>query len=268
MNVKKVLLSLSFIISIALSIDVFADCSPNDNCWHNVAIAYSWIFGQKGDLTIGNTTSELDVTPKDVVENLDLIDFILQLHLETCKGKWAFMIDPTILATTERTTLTTPLPTPNPQNLTLNITSKTKFSLVDAGVFYTLFSRCFCETQRWIKLEGLFGIRNLYMDADIDISPLTRLSNGANWFGALAGARLTAHVYNGLNLSLRGDVSAGSRSYSYSATALFIYQFRRHFVLGGGFRYLDFCGENDSGDDRFDLDVCYYGPVLGLGVLW
>lgn len=268
-KISKILSPLFLITSLIISPIAFADCNTiGDDCWQNSAILYGWIYGQKGDMTIGDNIAEVDITPKEVLENIDLIDFLFQLHWETCNGKWAFMIDPTILALTAGASLTTPLPTPRPKNITLNITSKIKFSLVDFGVFYTVYSRCFCESRRWIKLEVLGGGRNLYFVGDINIDPLVRLSNGANWFSALAGARFTASVYHGLNLSIRGDVSAGSRSHSLGATALIAYQFHPNFVVAGGFKVLHFCGENGSGENRFDMDICYYGPVLGLGVIW
>lgn len=247
----------------------YAQCMEcNQDCWQNTAIYYSWIFGQRGCMNVGSSEADIDVTPKDVLQNLDLIDFIFQLHLETCKKRWAFMIDPTILAVTSRVSLTTPLPTPRPRSIRLDITSKIKFTLVDFGAYYTAFARYFCDTNRWVKLEVLAGGRNLNQDADIEIAPITRTSSGANWLGAMIGARATAHVYPGLNVWMRGDVSVGSRSHSYGGNAMFGYQFHQNFVLAGGFRILDFCGENGTGDNRFDMDLFYYGPILGLGVVW
>lgn len=250
------------ILCLGFAPSVFATlCPPSTTCcWQNTLAMYGWVFGQRGCMDINGETIDVDVTPQDVLENLDIIDFILQIHMETRKGRWAFMIDPTFLKTTVSNQIA---------NTRLSVVTKTGFVLVDFAGFYTIGTHCFCTPGRWLQAELYVGGRDLYSEFDANLQPFQfAINEGNNWLAAMIGTRVTFHVNDCVNLWFRADVAAGSHNHSYNFQAFASYAFSKNWFVAAGFRALDFCGTENVAINPYKMDMLYYGPILGVGLQW
>lgn len=232
-------------------------------CWKNTFGIYSWIFAQQGDMRIRGNTVNVDVTVGNVLRNLNLIDFILQAHMETSNGIWSFFVNPTILKVSH--SLRQELPGPLPD---IKVKASIASNIIDFSAAYSFYDRCFRNGCSSLKLELCAGGRNVYFASDVKLNQFNKVDDAANWLGFLMGIRATCHVTPSIDLWTRLDASYSSSSHSFGWALLSSYAFTSTFKVLGGVRAIDFCGKDGSGQNRFVMDVTYIGPVLGAALNW
>ena len=61
-----------------------------DSSWQFTLSPYLWAAGLSGSVGIGRAVSEVDLSSRDILDNLDIG---AMLHFEARKGRWAFLFD-------------------------------------------------------------------------------------------------------------------------------------------------------------------------------
>ncbi|RJP66346.1 MAG: hypothetical protein C4532_16160 [Candidatus Abyssobacteria bacterium SURF_17] len=233
--------------------------------WEFTILPYLWMAGLEGDVVVKGTTSAVDASFGDILDNLD---FAYQLHLEAKKGKWAFFIDPTYMKISVDESATTPLGA----TVDAELTSETW--LVEGGVFYRIDERAIGDDGvRTLAIDLLGGVRynNLKSETDIKGSEgmLDIDADGTkDWVDPIVGGRIQARLTEKLIVNLRGDIGgfdiSGSSDFAWNVLAALGYNLRENVTLMVGYRALGVDYDDGNGDDRFEYDVTMSGPYVGM----
>jgi hypothetical protein len=227
--------------------------------WTEIGI-YAHMLGIEGDATVGNVTSDVDVSFSDILDNLD---FGFMGFVEHRRGKWSFIgdvahLDVSADKTRSRTSVT---------SLTLDV--EYKQTLVEAFIGYRVFEQNQGEAQFGIDL--LVGARynEVAFELDVQASLLGLTTSRSrnpeeDWVDGVIAARVQYGHDNGWGVSALADIGDGSDSSSYQLLGIVSYRFKNNIRVFGGYRlyHLEFTG--DSEGRRFDLDLDYTGPVIGV----
>lgn len=247
-----------FICTLSIPINSFAENSNNDesDSWRFMIAPYAWIFGMNGTLTLNDTTSDVSTTPMDTLEMLGDIDFIGELHVELTKDRWTLLFDPTYLKLTQDVSVG-----PIGASITPEIT------FVDFGAFYSLAESSLIAHQKPAVFQVLAGGRYYSMKAKIAPDRLPSVSGDQDFLTPIIGARVLAPLSKNWKLALRGDYGGfdiDDVTETWSASVLGNYSFNQKIELVAGFRVLAVNFEKGSGQDRFDINMRFWGPLIGV----
>jgi len=247
-----------FLLATLFGCVMLTPAHAQDN-WTEVGI-YAHMLGIEGDATVGNVTSDVDVSFSDILDNLD-IGF--NGFVEHRRGKWSFIGDVAYLnvsaeKTRSRTSVT---------SLTLDV--EYKQTLAEAFVGYRVFEQNQGEAQFGIDL--LVGARYNELDFELDVrASLLGLTTSASrnpdqdWVDGVIAARVQYGYDNGWGVSAWADIGDGSDSSSFQLAGFVSYRFKNNIRVIGGYRLYHIENTGDSGGRRFDLDLDYTGPLLGV----
>ena len=235
--------------------------AANENQWHFVVTPYAWLFGMNGDMTVKGSTSDVDITPIDLLKNISILDFVGQLHVEAQRGNWSFMIDPTYIKASPSATL-------GPINVDVTV----EMTLIDFGVFYKVYQQTYPNDQA-VSLELFGGGRYMYLKNEIALSAkpgAITVVGSQGWVDPIIGGRAISRITKNVFAWFRADVGGFgvSSKFTWSAIAAVGYDFNRRVALVGGFRGLGYDYSTGSGSDEFKMDMTYYGPIIGLKFQW
>ncbi len=231
--------------------------------WTEVGI-YGFMTGIEGDATIdgtlGDVTTDVDVSFSDILDNLDIGFMGFAEHR---RGKWSFIGDVAYLKiSAEKTTSRTPV-----SSTTLD--AEFEQTLGEAFVGYRVFAQNQGEAQLGIDL--LVGARYNERAFELDVTAsLLGLTTSASrkpdedWVDGVIGARVQYGHNNGWGVSAWADIGDGSDSSSYQLACFVSYRFKNNIRVFGGYRQFSFEYTVVSGGRRFDLDLDYTGPMLGV----
>ena len=227
--------------------------------WTEVGI-YGFMLGIEGDATIGNVTTDVDVSFSDILDNLDMG---FMGYAEHRRGKWSFIGDVAYLnVSAEKTTSRTPV-----SSVTLD--AEVEQTLVEAFIGYRVFAQNQGEAQLGIDLLG--GVRYNKLDFELDVrASLLGLPTSASrnpeedWVDGVIGARVQYGHNNGWGVSAWADIGDGSDSSSFQLMGIVSYRFKNNIRVFGGYRLYNLEYSGDIGGRRFDLDLDYTGPILGV----
>jgi len=247
-----------FLLATLFGCVMLTPAHAQDN-WTEVGI-YAHMLGIEGDATVGNVTSDVDVSFSDILDNLDLG---FMGYAEHRRGKWSFIGDVAYLnvsaeKTRSRTSVT---------SLTLDV--EYKQTLAEAFVGYRVFEQNQGEAQFGIDL--LVGARYNELDFELDVrASLLGLTTSASrnpdqdWVDGVIAARVQYGYDNGWGVSAWADIGDGSDSSSFQLAGFVSYRFKNNIRVIGGYRLYHIENTGDSGGRRFDLDLDYTGPLLGV----
>lgn len=227
--------------------------------WTEVGI-YGFMLGIEGDATLGNVTSDVDVSFSDILDNLD---FGFTGFVEHRRGKWSFIGDATYLKfSAEETRSRTPV-----SSVTLD--AEFEQTLAEAFVGYRVFEQNLGEAQFGIDLLGGARYNDLTFELDARASLLgLTISASRNaevdWVDGVVAARVQYGHENGWGISAWADIGDGSDSSSFQLAAIVSYLFKNNIRVFGGYRQYSFEYTGDSGGRRFELDLDYSGPMFGV----
>jgi hypothetical protein len=150
-----------------------------------------------------------------------------------------------------------------------------KLALLTAGGSYRLGTWKLSDTAGknapTVTVAGIFGVRYTYLDVDLDLKGIGDASGDQDWFDPLVGARAFFDLSERWTLSMQGNVGGfgvGS-DFTWGAMSTIGYRFRlfsekNNSRAAAGYRaiYQDY--QDGSGDDKFEWDITYHGPILGL----
>ena len=91
----------------------------------------------------------------------------------------------------------------------------------------------------------------------------TRLAAELRVDGVVAARVKYGHEY-GWGVSGWADIGAGSDSSSYQLMGILSYRFKNNIRVFGGYRLYNLDYEGVSGGNKFELDLDYHGPMLGV----
>jgi len=227
--------------------------------WTEVGI-YAFMTDIEGDATLGNVTTDVDVSFSDILDNLD---FGLMGFAEHRRGKWSFIGDVAYLnVSAEKTTSRTSV-----SSLTLD--AEFEQTLGEAFVGYRVFAQNQGKSQFGIDLLGGARYNELTFELDTRASLLgltTSASRKAeeDWVDWVVAARVQYGHENGWGVSAWADIGDGSDSSSYQLMGIVSYRFKNNIRVFGGYRLYNLEYTSDIGGRRFDVDLDYAGPMLGV----
>jgi len=227
--------------------------------WTEVGI-YAFMMGIEGDATIGNVTSDVDVSFNDILDNLDMV---FSGFVEHRRGKWSFIGDVAYLkVSAEKTRSRTRV-----SSLTLD--AEFEQTLGEAFVGYRVFAQNQGKSQFGIDLLGgaRYNELALELDARASLLGLTRSASRnpeADWVDGVVAARVQYGHENGWGVSAWADIGDASDSSSYQLMGIVSYHFKNNIRVYGGYRLYHFEYTGDHEGRRFDVDLDYTGPMIGV----
>ena len=227
--------------------------------WTEVGI-YGFMLGIKGDATIGNVTTDVDLSFSDIWDNLDIGGMAFVEHR---RGKWSFIGDVAYLKISDEETIyRTPV-----SSTTLD--AEFEQTLAEAFVGYRVFEQNQGETQFGIDLLGGARYNELTFELDTRASLLgltTSASRNAeeDWVDGVVAARVQYGHENGWGVSAWADIGDASDSSSYQLMGIVSYHFKNNIRVYGGYRLYHFEYTGDHEGRRFDVDLDYTGPMIGV----
>ncbi len=231
----------------------------SQDSWTEIGV-YGFISDIGGETKIGDTTTEVDVSFSDLLENLDMGFMGFAEHR---RGKWSFIgdvfyadisVDDTIAAD---------------PNTSVKLNVELKQILAEGFVGYRVFAKDHGNARLGIDLLGGARYNKIEVDLGVEATQVglttsASRSRDEDWVDGVIGARVQYGLNNGWGVSGWADIGEGSDSSSYQLAGFVSYRFKNNVKLFGGYRYYDFKYEVGSGASRIELDLDFSGPMLGV----
>lgn len=227
--------------------------------WHFLIAPYGWIFGMRGDMIIRGTRSTVDMTPHDILNLLDDVDFIGELHMEAEHGPLTLMVDPTYLK------LTTDVGV-GPIGVTLS----PSLTILDFGAFYTVLTNpALHDATSPVKFQLFAGGRYFKMKLKISPKRFPSASGSQHILAPIVGGRLIFPIDKKFTFTARGDIGGfdfDDTQSTWSATLLGQYAFNKCVTLAVGYRFLGihFIKNVAGTTTKSGMNITFYGPVVGI----
>ncbi len=225
-----------------------ANNSPQTEGWHFLVAPYLWGSAVSGDVTLqGGRTRDFYLSFGDILRHFE---FGVQAHMEASHGPWTLMLDPTYLR----------LSAERDQGL-IRPSLTSQIVLVDAGIFYRLFSTPISPNQ-FVSFELLGGARYLNINNQLDFPIGLSVEDHTQLTSPIVGGRFKADITPNTHAWLRGDVGGfhvDNVNTTWSGSVGLSYSLNSHVELGLAYRVLkvDF----DKGNTV--VDILMYGPMAG-----
>ena len=257
--------------------------------WTVKLTPYGWLPFLKGDQTIKGRTVEIDVTPFQVLRNLDALPFMG--YAEANKGPLAIYSDIFYAKLGVSDSRAKSF-----AGLTAGVAVDVDFeqAVVELGGAYQIAKwpsggggslKDHTSFAGYSAIDVLAGARywrqdmavNVGLTGTLDLNGLV-VSGGraiarggsVDWIDPLVGLRVRHQLAPGQELMLRGDIGGfdiGSK-FSWNVTGAYSFDIAvRHDVLWSGllgYRALSVEFEKGSGLSRYEYDVLQHGPIMGL----
>ena len=250
---RLIILSVNLLFLLNSNAFIFAGQGQTEDNWQfSLAPFYLWAVNMSGEISMGPTTSPIDVEFSDVFDNLEAA-FIV--HFEAVyKSNWGVLLDINYLD------LESDMPTPI--GLTLN--ADLNMTLAELSGFYRV-------NRGDHSFDTIFGARMTKMDVAMTPQGATALIDDSwDWTDPLIGGRWIWNFADDWSLVARGDIGGfgvGS-DFSWHALGTVHWQAFEHVSFLLGYRALDMDYEEGSGKDYFNFDATIHGPVIGLNINW
>lgn len=220
---------------------------PASSGWHYEIAPYMWASAIKGQVVVDGHRADATIPFHKIWSDLQ---FAIQGHLEASNGPWALMLDPTYVKLS--------------QNLPLDSHLTTEMTLVDAGVFYRLFSVQMKYLQA-LSLELLAGGRYFSLDNTLNLPIGQPVIDNTQVIAPIVGGRVKYRL-NKLQLWARGDVGGfhiNRVDRTWSWTTGIGYAITHCADIGIAYRVLqiDYNGGRNS-----QVNTRLYGPMIGFDI--
>ena len=213
----------------------------------------------KGDSYFRDATVDVDVTFKDIIEDLDVGAMVFMEHR---RGKWSFVGDAGHMTVSDGATATEGA-------VIVSLDAEVKQTTAQGFVGYRVFEKDYDNAN--VGLDAIGGVRYVFLEAEIGVeasvlgccTASASRSRNEDWADGVVGVRVQYNDDNGWGVSLQADVGKGSDSTSYQLIGLASYDFKNNWKVFGGYQFLNLDYEAGTGDARFGVDLDYYGPRFG-----
>ena len=218
--------------------------------WQFQFSPYFWLAGLHGTGGVGNRTTEVDESFRDV---FGALNFAFMGTFEARKSKFISLTD------LEYVSVSDDKATPGPL-----------FSTVDAGFKTFIFDqevgyRLFENPAKGASLDVLGGARVWRVKTDFEfgagILPATRIEASRSWVDAVGGLRGKMALSQKMFLTGKFDLGGGGSHFTWQVFAGAGYNLNPKIALIFGYRALDV----DYHKNNFVFDMNQRGPILGLG---
>ena len=221
-----------------------------EDAWQHALAIYMVGSSINGTVGVGDLDLEVDMSFGDILDNLD---GGAMLAYRGTRGPWSFGADFAYLGLEASESELGPL-----GRVRVGIDADQLMLTADVG--YAL-------NDRWSVYGGA-----RYWDLDTDLSlafavgQLVTASASESWIDPIVGLRYFAPLGGKWSLMAWGDVGGfgvGS-DFSWSATAVAVYQVNHNAHVLLGYRHIDVDYEDGNGADRFKWDAWEGGPAVGF----
>lgn len=227
--------------------------------WRFMIAPYLWIPAQHGTVASGPISAQVSMNVGQSWNALwDNFKFAGCLHLEANKDKW------TVFGDIMYTNLGNEV-----KQTQINVDQK--MGIYELGASYAVFDGALPGAEEGstvrFRAEPLAGVRIWHLD--IDISDATR-SRGPNetWVDGFAGARCELAFNEAFSLSARADIGTGMSDLTWNILTMANYNFNRTIAVFAGWRWLSDDYKKGSGLDRFEYNIQFSGPFVGMKIMF
>ncbi len=220
---------------------------------------YGFLNVINGTSQLGNVTSDLDISFKDLLENLDIGFMGFVQHR---KGKWSFIGDLFYAdISTGGNLASSPI-------LTLSVDATIKQTWAAGFVGYEVYEQKSGDTKLTVDVIGGVRYNNLDVELGANAAGLGLVTSASrnrdeNWVDGIIGLRGSYDFGNGWAASGWLDAGKGNDSSSYQIMATTSYTFANNIKVYGGYRAYNMKYSTDAGPRFFEIDATYSGPILG-----
>jgi hypothetical protein len=217
--------------------------------WQFQVSPYFWLAGLHGTGGVGNRTTNVDESFRDVFHALN---FALMGTFEARKKRFISLTDLEYVSVSDEKATPGPL-----------------FSTVDAGFKTFIFDqevgyRILENPDKGASLDVLGGARVWHVSTDFEfgagILPATRIKGSRNWVDAVGGLRGKMALSQKLFLTGKFDLGGGGSKFTWQVFAGGGYNINPKVALIFGYRVLDV----DYDKNNFVYDMNQRGPIVGL----
>lgn len=218
--------------------------------WQFQFSPYFWLAGLHGTGGVGNRTTTVDESFRDV---FDALNFAFMGTFEARKGKFISLTDLEYVSVSDEKATPGPL-----------------FSTVDAGFKTFIFDqevgyRLLENPEKGASLDVLGGARVWHVSTDFEfgagILPATRIKASRNWVDAVGGLRGKMALSQKMFLTGKFDLGGGGSKFTWQVFGGAGYNLNPKIALIFGYRVLDV----DYDKNNFVYDMNQRGPIVGLG---
>ncbi len=244
--------------------------------WQAFIAVYLWVVGMNGDIGVGDTTADIDLSFGDIWENFDVGG---QAHIEFWWKKWIFFVDPLFMKLSSKTSQTRVIGTRKAD-------AEVKMFLLDLAMGYRVAELALGQNTKsnnfkmWpaVSIDVYGGGRILSIENTIDLTLDTpigqrkqRLGVDETWFDFIVGTRFLFDFTERLLLNVRTDI--GGFGLGFSSDIDWNFQANLGYTLPWygvtpyiGYRVLYIDYEDGSGANRFEYHIWHTGPQIGVGI--
>jgi hypothetical protein len=224
--------------------------SVDQDKWQFQFSPYFWLAGLHGTGGVGNRTTAVDESFRDV---FDALNFAFMGTFEARKGKFISLTDLEYVSVSDEKATPGPL-----------------FSTVDAGFKTFIFDqevgyRLLENPEKGASLDVLGGARVWHVSTDFEfgagILPATRIQASRNWVDAVGGLRGKMALSQKMFLTGKFDLGGGGSKFTWQVFGGAGYNLNPRIALIFGYRVLDV----DYDKNNFVYDMNQRGPILGVG---
>src|SRR5262245_52505725 len=219
--------------------------------WQFEVVPYLWGSGIDGEVGIGGRTADVDASFRNI---LDHLHFAAMGLAEVRRDRVVAVAD--LIYTELRDHRATPGPlfsSVRPQQKLFILTSEAGYRILatDGG-----------------SVDVVGGIRFWHLGSELQfragLLPDLALSASRNWVDGIVGVRGKTALPRNLWVSAYGDVGAGGSDFTYQLVGIVGLDFREHYAVILGYRYLSV----DYAHNTVLFDNALKGPLLGLTIKW
>jgi hypothetical protein len=241
--------------------------APCDNpCWdpcpqYHLSLGL-WIWGMNGAVGDDGREFDVDLDFTDTLENLDKIEFAIDIRLRGEWGRWSATVSLDGAEIADEDTVEI-------RDRGVDYDGEFSIWILQAQVGYGLFGgRLGCSPCAPVGcLEVYGGARAWWVEKKLDVDPgpiVLSAESSDEWIDPIVGLRGELHFGKRWSLLLETDVGGfgvGS-DFSWHVLGSVNFHVSRHFSLFAGWKVLDVDYENDD----FLWDVTLSGPFAGITI--
>ncbi|MBI3833977.1 MAG: hypothetical protein HY287_06570 [Planctomycetes bacterium] len=224
--------------------------TSNPDKWEFEFAPYLWIASISSDVSAGPISVEDKVCFTDLLKHLDMGSM---LRFEGRRDRWGFYLEGIYMGLSDDTSAKI-----GPFRLH-GIDTDMRLDLAELG-FGGMYR--FGESDRSFDL--MLGGRYTHIGTDVSIGPLIDVKSNIDFVAPVVGGRFQCDLSEKWLFSLKADVGGfgvgEAPDLTWGGTALLGYRLSKSATLAFGYRYYDI--ENAKG--RIDMDVQFYGPMVGV----
>ena len=254
-NMKFLLLIAGSLLAVAgHSPAVAAGGDSTDGKWEfSLAPLFLWAQGIKGDATLGPSTTPLDITFKDALDNLDgtfTVHYEMKRDALSLFAEYQYVsLDPEV---------------EGPGDIKLKV--KFKNTIAEMGAAYWVYGT---PKTDW---ELIGGARYTKQDVSVAVKNGPDLiDTDSDWWVGFIGGRFTGQLSEKWSFRVRADfgVGSGKTNQIWNLNAMFDYRFKQWGSVFAGYKYMNYDYNNgNKGTSHYEYDASQQGPLVGLNFYW